>query len=71
MKLLAVANNRIEKRLQVPMLKAITLPVLVDGEHGYAVYVTYSAFAKHQPTDEAFLKVTRAVADAINKGSAV
>lgn len=69
MKLIVVANNRLEKRLQVPMAKALTLPVLVDGEHGYAIYVTHNAFAKVQPTDQEVVAVGRAIADAINKGA--
>lgn len=70
MKLVTLANNRLEKRLQVPMGKAITLPLIVDGVPGeYSVYVTTNAWTSHPPTDQDVVRVARLIADAINKGN--
>lgn len=71
MKVVALANNRLERRLQVPMGKVITLPLVIDGVHGeYSVYVCTSAWGTHPPSDQEVLKVSRIIADRINKGNA-
>ncbi len=72
MKLNALANNRLEHSLQVPMLKAVTLPITIDGKRTmFAVYIAVSPFTLGEkiPTDEQVLKVSRVIADAINKGA--
>jgi len=71
MKITTQSNSRLEHRLQVPMAKAITLPLTIDGDRmtPFAVYVCTSGFSIEQPSDQTVLKVARIIADAINKGN--
>lgn len=71
MKVVALANNRLEKGLQVPMAKVITLPLVIDGQQmgPFSVYVSASVFSRPTPTDFEVIRVARVIADAINKGT--
>lgn len=68
---MALANNRLERGLHVPMGKVITLPLTMDGQtdRSFVLYVTHSVWPKNQPTDPELLKLARVIADAINQGT--
>lgn len=64
-RVLVVVNNRIERGIRPPMGTAITLPLLVDGAHGYCLYVTYNPFDAVQPSDAAMRGVAGQIAKAL------
>lgn len=52
------------------MGKVITLPLVIDGHESrqFVLYLSTNAF-NVQPSDQEMLKLTRVIADAINKGN--